>query len=92
MHETNWVQWSVSKWKIVAVARVFCSTSRRTLDKGEHAIEKVTKEQDVKYKNKKAAGMNKTVFLLFWSTAKRFRMSENDIPAVLEYLKKIEHE
>ena len=62
------------------------------LDKSESVIEKVTKEQDVKYKTKKAAGMNKTVFLLFWSTSKRFRMSENDIPAVLEYLKKIEHE
>ena len=39
------------------------------LDKSENVIEKVTEEQDVKYKTKKAAGMNKTVSLLFWSTS-----------------------
>ena len=55
-------------------------------------MEKATEEQDVKYKTKKAACMSKIVFLLFWSTSKRFRMGENDTPAVLEYLKKIEHE
>ena len=62
------------------------------LDKSENVIEKVTDEQDVKYKTKNAAGLDKTVLLPFWSTSRRLRMSVNDILAVLQYLKKFEHE
>ncbi len=62
------------------------------LDKSETPTEKATGEQDVKYKTKNVAGLDKTVLLLFWSTSRRLRMSENDTPAVLLYLKKIEHE
>ncbi len=62
------------------------------LDKSENVIEKVTKELGVKYKTKKAADLDNIVFLLFWSTSRRLRMSENDIPAVLANFKKIEHE
>jgi len=54
----------------------------------ENAIEKVTKEQDAKYKTKESAGLDKSVSEL--SSDKDGVTTE--LSAVLEYLKKIEEE
>jgi len=54
----------------------------------ENEIEKVTKEQDVKYKTKEAAGLDKAVAEL--SSDKDG--VETELSAVMEYLKKIEDE
>merc|ERR1711920_955941 len=54
----------------------------------ENEIEKVMKEQDVKYKTKEAAGLDKSVAEL--SSDKDG--VETELAAVLEYLKKIEDE
>merc|ERR1712232_1229126 len=54
----------------------------------ENEIEKVTKEQDAKYKTKEAAGLDKSVAEL--SSDKEG--VETELAAVMEYLKKIEEE
>merc|ERR1719321_271965 len=54
----------------------------------ENEIEKVTKEQDAKYKTKEAAGLDKSVAEL--SSDKEGVQTE--LSAVMEYLKKIEEE
>merc|ERR1719229_2243389 len=88
MEERIKVQSDFSKGLIEMTSTEEAAQSAYELETKENEIEKVTKEQDVKYKNKEAAGLDKAVSEL--SSDKDG--VETELAAVMEYSKKINEE